>query len=50
MIDVFNSLCDDRPYRTRMHPAEARRYLIDQAGLLFDPEIVNEFVKMIDER
>ena len=49
VIDVFDSLCDDRPYRPRMHPVEARRYLMDQSGLLFDPEVVQAFVKMIDE-
>ncbi len=41
VADAFDALISDRPYRRRIKAAEALQYLKEQAGILFDPEIVN---------
>jgi len=41
VADAFDALTSDRPYRTRIQPEEAIQYLREQAGILFDPEIVS---------
>jgi HD-GYP domain-containing protein (c-di-GMP phosphodiesterase class II) len=40
VADAFDALTSNRPYRTRVEPAEAIQYLREQAGILFDPLIV----------
>jgi putative nucleotidyltransferase with HDIG domain len=40
VADAFDALTSNRPYRTRVEPAEAIQYLSEQAGILFDPLIV----------
>lgn len=40
VADAFDALTSDRPYRTRIQPSEALQYLHEQAGILFDPEMV----------
>jgi HD-GYP domain-containing protein (c-di-GMP phosphodiesterase class II) len=39
-------LISDRPYRSRISITEALSYLKEQAGILFDPEIVSAFERM----
>lgn len=43
VVDVFDALTSDRPYRQHVSNAEALAYLEGQAGILFDPRIVLEF-------
>jgi len=40
VADAFDALTSNRPYRTRVEPAEAIQYLREQAGILFDPVVV----------
>ncbi len=40
VADAFDALTSDRPYRTRVSREEALAYLREQAGILFDPQIV----------
>jgi response regulator RpfG family c-di-GMP phosphodiesterase len=48
VIDVYDALTTRRPYRTiNMTPAEAIGYLEEQAGIQFDPEIVEAFTHML---
>jgi putative nucleotidyltransferase with HDIG domain len=47
IIDVFDALTTDRPYRKAWKREEALRYIRDQSGKHFDPEIVNAFLEMI---
>lgn len=49
IIDAFDALTSKRPYRQKIHPLEAVEYLREQAGILFDPRIVNVFDKLITE-
>jgi two-component system response regulator RpfG len=47
VADVYDALIHDRPYRPAWSQADARRYLIEQSGLHFDPEIVDLFLKIV---
>jgi putative nucleotidyltransferase with HDIG domain len=45
VVDVWDALTSHRPYRTPLDPAEARRYICEQSGVHFDPQIVDVFVR-----
>ena len=47
VVDVWDALSSDRPYRKRMPPREVTEYLEKEAGRLFDPEIVKKFLPLI---
>jgi HD-GYP domain-containing protein (c-di-GMP phosphodiesterase class II) len=46
VVDVFDALTHDRPYRPAWSIAEAKRYLGEQSGRQFDPDIVNLFLDL----
>jgi len=46
IADAFDALISDRPYRRRISVDEALIYIKEQAGILFDPEIVSAFERM----
>ncbi|MGC8856965.1 MAG: HD domain-containing phosphohydrolase, partial [Anaerolineae bacterium] len=48
VVDAFDALTSNRPYRQKITPEEALAYLRAQAGILFDPEIVAAFVRLIE--
>jgi putative nucleotidyltransferase with HDIG domain len=47
IIDVFDALSTDRPYRKAWTKEEVLRYIREQSGKHFDPEVVNAFLEMI---
>lgn len=47
IADVWDALCSDRPYRRSWPHTLITDYLKDQAGKLFDPKIVEVFLKII---
>lgn len=47
VVDVWDALCSDRPYRKAWTKEKARQYLEDQAGKHFDPQIVRVFLDNI---
>ncbi len=47
VVDVWDALSSDRPYRKRMPPKDVIEYLEKEAGRLFDPYIVETFLQMI---
>jgi putative nucleotidyltransferase with HDIG domain len=49
IVDVWDALTSDRPYRDAWNRDEALAHIINQAGTHFDPHIVNEFIQMIVE-
>jgi len=49
VVDVWDALLSDRPYRLAWSEENVRQYLIDQSGRHFDPQIVEAFLQMIDE-
>jgi HD-GYP domain-containing protein (c-di-GMP phosphodiesterase class II) len=50
IIDVFDALTSDRPYRSKWSKQAALHYIQEQAGKLFDPLIVPIFLDMINEK
>ncbi len=49
VVDVWDALCFDRPYRKALATDEVRIHLREQAGIHFDPDVVEVFLQMIDE-
>jgi response regulator RpfG family c-di-GMP phosphodiesterase len=47
VIDVWDALTSDRPYRKAMSEDKALAYIRDQSGKFFDPEVVVLFVDML---
>ena len=46
VVDAWDALTSDRPYRDAWSVAKTRQYLLDQAGKEFDPEIVKVFLEV----
>jgi HD-GYP domain-containing protein (c-di-GMP phosphodiesterase class II)/putative methionine-R-sulfoxide reductase with GAF domain len=46
VVDAFDALTSNRPYRQKISAEEAVAYLRKEAGNLFDPEIVAAFEKL----
>ena len=49
VTDAFDALTTERPYRQKVSEDEAILYLHEQAGILFDPEVVSTFEKVFAE-
>lgn len=47
VVDVFDALTSDRPYRKKWIQEEAIRYIQEQAGKKFDPRVVEAFMKEV---
>jgi PAS domain S-box-containing protein len=47
VVDVWDALTSDRPYRKAWSKEDAAQYIKDQAGKHFDPHVVNVFLYMI---
>lgn len=47
VVDVWDALTSDRPYRKAWTSEHARSYIANEAGRHFDPEVTFEFVKMM---
>lgn len=47
VVDVFDALCSDRPYRSAWSKSEALSYIKEQAGRLFDPRVVDAFANLV---
>ena len=46
VVDVWDALTSDRPWRAAWTAEAANAYLSEQAGVLFDPEMVAAFLKL----
>jgi HD-GYP domain-containing protein (c-di-GMP phosphodiesterase class II) len=46
LADSYAALTDARPFRPAMTTEEARRRLVDQAGIEFDPAVVTAFLSL----
>lgn len=49
VVDVWDALSSDRPYRKAWQPEKITAYLKEQSGIHFDPKVVAHFLKMLDE-
>jgi HD-GYP domain-containing protein (c-di-GMP phosphodiesterase class II) len=50
VVDVFDALTSDRPYRSAWSKQAAINYIEEQAGTLFDPAITAPFLNLITEK
>ncbi len=50
VVDVFDALISDRPYRSAWSKKAAMKYIQEQAGTLFDPGITSPFLNLIREQ
>jgi PAS domain S-box-containing protein len=48
IIDVWDALTSDRPYRQAWTKKDSIQYIIEQSGKHFDPEIVTTFLSLVD--
>lgn len=48
VVDCYDALTSDRPYRTRLGREEAIRILQDRSGIMYDPRVVATFVNMVE--
>jgi len=44
VIDVYDALCSDRPYRPAWPETKAREYIREQSAKYFDPKVVDAFL------
>ncbi len=49
VVDVWDALISDRPYRKAWTPAKSREYIQEQSGRHFDPQVVQFFMKELDK-
>lgn len=47
IADVFDALTSDRVYRKGLSPSEAVEYIMGNSGQMFDPEVVDIFLKKV---
>jgi HD-GYP domain-containing protein (c-di-GMP phosphodiesterase class II) len=47
IVDVWDALRSDRPYRESWSREKTRAYILDQSGKHFDPRVVDVFLDMI---
>jgi HD-GYP domain-containing protein (c-di-GMP phosphodiesterase class II) len=50
IVDVWDALLSDRPYRAAWPEGRVRAYLRTQAGIHFDPRVVDLFFKVLDRK
>lgn len=48
IVDVWDALRSDRPYRAAVPEDEVRQYILEQSGKHFDPQVVKLFMEYID--
>ncbi|MEW5829950.1 MAG: HD domain-containing phosphohydrolase, partial [Chloroflexota bacterium] len=49
VVDVWDALRSDRPYRAAMTRKEALEYIRSQSSLYFDPQVVDLFMRLVDK-
>jgi HD-GYP domain-containing protein (c-di-GMP phosphodiesterase class II) len=47
IVDAYDAMTSDRPYRPAISPSHALRQLFDQGGSQFDPALVATFVRTV---
>ena len=50
VVDVWDALISDRPYRRALNEETALAFIRQQSGKHFDPEVVRAFLAMLSER
>ena len=44
VVDCFDALTSDRPYRRRMTEQEALKIIVERRGKMYDPVVVDTFL------
>jgi PAS domain S-box-containing protein len=50
VVDVYDALCSDRPYRNGWKKEQAYQYIREEAGKHFDPEVVANFFRLMEQK
>lgn len=48
IVDVWDALCSDRPYRKHLPKTEVISYLREKSGELFEPRLVDVFLAVVE--
>jgi len=48
VVDVWDALRSDRPYRKAWSIEKAKQHILEQTGSQFDPKVVEYFLKLIN--
>lgn len=46
IVDVWDALVSDRPYRKGIDPVEVKNTILEQSGIHFDPRVVDSFLSL----
>lgn len=46
VVDCFDALTSDRPYRAAMNEADAIAIIVERRGTMYDPQVVDTFLKV----
>ena len=49
VVDCYDALTSDRPYRPRMTRQQAEQILLDRRGSMYDPWVVDGFMRILDK-
>ena len=49
VVDVWDALLSDRPYRNAWTEERARAHILASSGSHFDPRIVDAFFRVLDD-
>jgi HD-GYP domain-containing protein (c-di-GMP phosphodiesterase class II) len=47
IVDVYDALTSNRPYRSAWTREKAMEYIREQSGMQFDPKVVNAFIDLM---
>jgi PAS domain S-box-containing protein len=50
IVDVWDALCSDRPYRKKIPQKEVIAYLREKSGHLFEPRLVEVFLSVVEDK
>jgi putative nucleotidyltransferase with HDIG domain len=49
VVDCYDALTSDRPYRPKMTRQQAEQILVDRRGSMYDPWVVDGFLQILDQ-
>src|ERR1051325_4851470 len=49
VVDCYDALTSDRPYRAALSDAEAMKIVLERRGKMYDPDVVDTFVRVYRE-
>ncbi|HRX66534.1 HD domain-containing phosphohydrolase, partial [Mesotoga sp.] len=47
VVDVYDALTSDRPYRKAWSKEKTVEYLLENSGKLFDPAVIEKFLEIL---